>query len=128
MAARASLLGHGDDPVPGARNGAPYEQEVALRIHLDHGEPELGVPLGPHVARHPLAFDDARRVGAWADGAGLPVARVAVGPGAAAEAVPVHHALEAATLGGAGDLDPLAGGEDVDLDLRARHRRLPTCG
>src|SRR4051812_46727730 len=117
MAAPASLLGHGDDPVPGTRNGAAYEQEIALRIHLHHGEPELGMPLGPHVAGHPLAFDDARRVGARADRARLPVPRVAVRGRSAAEAMAVHHALEAPALGGAGDLDPLAGGEDVHLHL-----------
>src|SRR6185295_13755292 len=80
MAARASLLGHGDDPVPGARNGAADEQEVALGVDLDHGEPELGVARGPHVARHPLALDDARRVGARADRARLPVPWVAGPP------------------------------------------------
>ena len=46
----------------------------------------------------------------------------------AAEAVAVHDALEAAALGGAGDLDQLAGGEDVDLDLGARRRRLAARG
>ena len=47
MAARASLLGHGDDPVLGARDGAPDEQEIPLGVHLDHGEAELGVALAP---------------------------------------------------------------------------------
>src|SRR5258705_3720259 len=120
MAAPASLLGHGDDPVPGAGNGAAHEQEVALGVHLDHGEPQLGVPLGAHVPRHPLALDDARRVGARADRARLPVPRVAMARRTAAEAVAVDDALEATALGGAGDLDPLAGGEDVDLDVGAR--------
>src|SRR6185503_1104403 len=124
MAAPASLLGHGDDPVLGTGNGAPDEQEVALGVHLDHGEPQLGVALGAHVPRHPLALDDAGRIGAGADGARLAVARVAVGRRTAAEAVAVDDALEAAALGGTGDLDPLAGGEDVDLDLGTRRRRL----
>src|SRR3954453_22354505 len=117
MAAPASLLGHGDDPVPGTGNGAADEQEGALGVHLDHGEPQLGMALGAHVARHPLALDDAGRVGARADRARLPVPRVAVARRPAAEPVAVDDALEAAAFRGPGDLDPLTGGEDVHLDL-----------
>src|SRR5690349_20502080 len=119
MTARASLLGHGDDSVPGPRDGAPDEQEVPLGVHLDHGEAQLRVARGTHVAGHPLALDDARRVGARADRAGLPMARVAVRGGATAEAVAVDYALKASALRGAGDLDPLAGRENVHLDLGA---------
>src|SRR5919107_2503131 len=98
MAAPASLLGDGDDAVLGAWNGAADEQEIALGVHLDHRESELGVPLGAHVPGHPLALDDARRVGARADRARLPVPCVAVRGRSATEAVAVDHALEAAAL------------------------------
>ena len=36
MAAPSSLLGHGDDPVPGAGNRAADEQQVPLGVDLDH--------------------------------------------------------------------------------------------
>src|SRR5712692_807412 len=124
MAAPSSLLGHGDDPVLGARDGAAHEQQVSLGVHLHHRKPELGVPLRAHVAGHALALDHAGRVRARADGAGLPVPGVAVARRAAAEVVAVYHALEPATLGRAGDLHQLARAEDVHLHLGARRRGL----
>src|SRR6266545_6413932 len=124
MAAPASLLGHRYDPVPGAGNGPAHEQEISLGVHLDHPKTQLGVAGGALVTRHLLALDDARRIGAWADRAGLPVPRVAVTRRPAAEAVAVDYALKAAALGGAADLHQLAGGEDVHLDLRALRGRL----
>src|SRR5947207_6445731 len=128
MAAGSSLLRHGDDAVLGAWDGTADEEQIALGVDLDHRESELGVALGTHVAGHPLALDDARRVGARADRARLPVPGVAVAGRTAAETVAVHYALEPAALGGAGDLHQLPGGEDVDLDLRARSRRLAVRG
>src|SRR5687768_14882131 len=104
MAARPSLLRHGHDAVLRARDGAPDEQQVPLRIDLDHAKPELSVPLGAHVTRHPLALDDAGWIGTRADRARLAVPRVPVGGWATAEMVAVHHALEAPALGGAGHL------------------------
>src|SRR5262245_26332100 len=124
MSTRASLLGHGDDPVLRAGDGAAHEQQIALGVDPHHPQPELGVALGALVAGHPLPFDDARRVGARADRAGLAVAGVAVRGRAAAKAMAMNHALEAAPLGGAGDLYQLAGGEDVHLHLRAERRGL----
>src|SRR5512135_588651 len=124
MAAPSSLLRHGDDPVPGARDGAADEEQVPLGVHFHHREPELGVARRAHVARHPLALDHARRVGARADRAGLPVPGIAVGGRAAAEVVAVHHALESPALGRAGDLHQLARAEDVHLHFRPRGRRL----
>src|SRR5690606_14954301 len=94
MAALSSLLGHGHDPVLRAGHRPAHEQQIPLRIHLDHREPELRVALGAMVPRHLLALDDARRIRAGPDRAGLAVARVAVRGRTTAEAVPVHHALE----------------------------------
>ena len=64
MAALSSLLRDRDDPVLGARNGAAHEQQVPLGVDLDDREAQFGVPRSAHVARHPLALDDARRIGA----------------------------------------------------------------
>src|SRR5690349_3384082 len=60
MTARASLLGHGDNSVPGARDGPPDEQQIPLGIHLDHGEAQLGMARRAHVAgiRLPLMTRD----------------------------------------------------------------------
>src|SRR6478672_8495787 len=122
MTARPSLLGHGDDAVLRARNRAPDEQQVALGVHPHDGETQLGVALGAVVTRHPLPLDDARGVGARPDRARLPVPGVAVRGRSAAEPVAVHHALESAALGRAGDLHQLARREDVHLHLGARGR------
>src|SRR4051812_43671410 len=107
MATRPSLLGHDNDAVLGSGNGAADEEEIPLRVYAHHPKPDLRVTLGAHVARHPLALDHSRRVGAWADRARLPVAGIAVRGRTTAEMVAVHHALEPASLGGAGDLDQL---------------------
>src|ERR1700674_2046566 len=105
MATRSSLLGDGHDAVPGAWDGSAHEQQIALGVHPDDGETELGVTSGTHMTGHSLTLDDTGGGGARADGAGLPMPGVAVGGGPAAEVVAVHHTLKAAPLGGAGDLD-----------------------
>jgi hypothetical protein len=77
-----------------------------------------------HVAGHPLALDDARRVGARADRARRPVdPGRAVRGTAAAEAVALHHALEAAALGRARHLDPVARFEGLHRHLLAQSRQ-----
>src|SRR4051812_35069279 len=124
MAAWPSLFCHGHNPVLRARNGTPNEQQIPLGIHSHHPESKLGVTLGAHVPGHPLPLDDAGWIGAWADRARLPVAGVAVGGWTATEVVPVNHALESPSLGCAGNLHQLAGGEDIHLDLGSRCRRL----
>src|SRR5688572_10628541 len=117
MAARPSLFRYGHDAVLRAGDGAPHEQKVPLRIHLDHAKTDFGVALGSHVARHPLAFDHSRGVGAWADRARLPMPGVAVGGRATAEMVAVHHPLESPSFGRAGHLHQLARRKNVYLDL-----------
>src|SRR5437667_12267539 len=95
MTAGTPLLAHGDEAVQRPRHGAAREQEVAVGVPAHPAEAELREAARARVTRHALPLDDARRVGARGDRAGLAVARVAVRLGTAAEVVAVHHALEA---------------------------------
>src|SRR5918992_5585782 len=124
MATRPSLLGHSHDSVLRAWNGSPHEQQIPLRVYLHHSEPELRVSRGAHVTWHPLSFNNSRRVGAWADRAGLPMPGIAVSRRPATEPVPMDDTLKAATLRGARYLHQLARREDVHLHLRPRGRHL----
>src|SRR5207302_8582143 len=99
MSTPASLLAHRDEPVERAGHRAAHEQQVALGVHLDHPEAQLGEAARAHVAGPPLAFDDARRIGAGSDPPGLAVPRVAVRLAAPTGVMAVHHAPEASTLG-----------------------------
>src|SRR2546426_1109992 len=112
MAAPSSLLANGEESVHWSRDGAAHEQQVPLGIHLHDPEAQLGEAPRTHVARHPLALDDPGRIGPRGDGAGLPVPGIAVGLGAAAEVMPMHHALEPAAFGHPGDLYAIACLED----------------
>src|SRR5439155_10406040 len=114
MAARPSLFAHGEEPVHRAWHRATEKQQVPLGVHLHDTEPELGEVARPHVPGHALPLDDARRIGARRDRPGLAVPGVAVGFGAAAEVMAMHHALEPPTLRYARDLDAVAGGKDRD--------------
>ena len=78
--------------------------QVALRVDFLDAEVRLRVTRVAVVARHLLALDDARRIGARSDGARTAVLRVAVRVRTAADAVALHDALEATTLRRAGDL------------------------
>src|SRR5688500_8120703 len=117
MAAWSSLFCNGHDAVLRARNGPSYEQKVPLRIHFDDPKAQLRMPFRTHMARHPLALDDARRIGTRADGAGLPVPCVAVRCRTTTEAVAMHHALETSALRSTGDLHQLTRCENVHFDL-----------
>src|SRR5688572_3246391 len=108
MAAPASLLADGHEAVHRTRHRAAHEQEIALGVDPDDAQADLGEVAGAHVARHPLALDDARGIRPRRDRAGLAVPRVAVGLGAAAEMMAVHHALEAAPFGDAADFHTVA--------------------
>src|SRR5829696_342994 len=110
------LLANDDDPVRRAGYGAADVDQIALGVHLLDPQADLGVPLGAVVTRHLLALDDARRIRAGSDRARAAVLRVAVRVRSTAEAPALHHALEAATLGRAGDLHLLARREDRDVD------------
>src|SRR5712691_8412700 len=98
MAARPSLLADGDETVHRTRHRAPHEQEIALGVDLHDAQADLGEVAGAHVPGHPLALDDARRVGTRRDRSGLAVARITVRLGTAMEVMAVHDALEAAPL------------------------------
>src|SRR2546426_6854956 len=98
MAAPPSLLADREEAVHRPRHRAPHEQKIPLRVHLHDPQAQLGEAPRAHVARHALALDDARRVGAGGDRARLAVARVTVRLRPAREVMAVHHALEAAPL------------------------------
>src|SRR4029077_13931913 len=125
MAARPSLFAHGEEAVHRPRHRPTQKQQVALGVDSYDAEPQLGEVARPHVPGHALPLDDARRIGARRDRAGLAMARVAVGFGAAAEMMAVHHALEPAAFGHARDLDAVADGEDRDGHGSPRLWRLP---
>src|SRR6266436_5310237 len=124
MAARASLLADGDEAVHRTRHRAAHEQEIALGVDLHDAQADLGEVAGTHMPRHPLALDDARRIGARRDRSRLAVARIAVRLGTAMEVMAVHDALKAAALGHAAHLDAIAFREDRDGHGCARGRRL----
>src|SRR5881296_2319162 len=98
MAARASLLADGHQAIHRPRHRAAHEQEIALGIHFDDAQAELGEVAGAHMPGHPLSFNNPRRVGTRRDRPRLAVARVAVRLRTATEVVAVHDALEAAAL------------------------------
>src|SRR5947199_5338938 len=122
MAARASLLADGDETVHRPRHGTTHEQQVPLGVHLHDPEAELREAPRTHVTRHPLPLDDSGRIRPRGDGAGFAVAGGAVGLGAAAEMVAMHHALKAPAFGHAGHFHDVA-----RLENRHRHR-LPGLG
>src|SRR4051794_2392026 len=116
---RYGALGIGTDLHGAAlrpRHGAAQQEQVLVGDDIDHGEALLGHALVTHLARAPDALEAPRRRGRRADRArGAHVVR-AVGDRAAAEVVPLDRALEALSLGGAGDLDRLALLEGLDGD------------
>src|SRR5690242_3128442 len=115
MATPASLFCYRDDAVLRAWNRTPDKEQVALGVHPHDPKADFSVAFRAHVAGHPLSLDDAGRIGARTDGAGLAVAGIAVGCRTAAEAVAMHYSLKSTPLRRAGHLDQLAGSKDVDL-------------
>src|SRR5206468_2086779 len=104
-----SLAPHLDRAVSRAGNAPLDQQEVSLRIDLDHLEPALGDPLAAHATGHLHALEHARRVGAGADRAGGAHVVRAVRGGAAGEVVAPDGSLEALADRDPGDLHLLAG-------------------
>src|SRR5437870_9094599 len=124
MAAPPSLLADREEAVHRTRHRAAHEQEIALGVHFDDPQAQLGEAPRAHMARHALSLDDARGVGARGDRARLAVTCVAVRLRPTPEVMAVHHALEAAPLRHPRDLHPLARLEDGDGDRLARLGRL----
>src|SRR5437867_10964568 len=98
MAARASLFAHGEEAVHRPRHRATEKQQVPLGVHLHDTEPQLGEVARPHVLGHALPLDDARRIGARRDRTGLPVPRITLRLGLAAQVIAVAYASEPPTL------------------------------
>src|SRR4051794_10203703 len=85
-----------------------------------HREVLGGDRLDAHPAGHPQTLEDPAGGGAATDRARLAVVAVgAVGGADPVEAVPLHDTRETLALAGAGDVDLLAGGEDVGTELLA---------
>src|SRR5437016_11982852 len=120
MAAPPSLLADREEAVHRTRHRAAHEQEIALGVHFDDPQAQLGEAPRAHMARHALSLDDARGVGARGDRARLAVTCVAVRLRPTPEVMAVHHALETAPLRHPRDLHPLARLEDRDGDRVAR--------
>src|SRR5260370_36266172 len=70
MAARAPLLTHREQTVHRAGDRAAQEQQIPLGIDPNHSEAELSEAAGAHMTPHPLALDDAGRIGPPGDRAG----------------------------------------------------------
>src|ERR1700761_4457454 len=100
----------------GAGHRAPDEQQVLLGDHVNDRQALLSDPGRAHVTRATDALHHARRPGGCADRARCAVVVRAVGLGTAREVMALDGALEALALGGAGDLDLVAGGEGLDGD------------
>src|SRR5437879_7278938 len=78
MAAPPSLLADREEAVHRTRHRAAHEQEIALGVHFDDPQAQLGEAPRAHMARHALSLDDARGVGARGDRARPGVTCVAV--------------------------------------------------
>src|SRR5690606_37632189 len=120
MAAPPGLLRHGDNAVLRARHRAAHVDQVPLGVDPNDAETELGVTRVAVLAGQALALGDARGVGALRDRARLAETGGAVRGRTATETVAMNHTLEAATLGGPGNLDEVALGEHLDGHHRAR--------
>ena len=115
----------GDQTVLATGHSALDKHEVLLSINADNGEVLHSHAGVAHVTGHLDALEDAGRVGALADGAGVTLNVGTVGHGAAVLIPALDATLEALTLGGADDVDlgdvlEIGDGDDVaDLVLLA---------
>src|SRR5690348_5608497 len=107
-----------DQRAGGAGYASLDHDEVPFVVDPDDPVGPCGRALVAHLAGHAHALEHPGRI-RGADGAGLPDVHRTVGLRAAAELVPLDEALEALALARAGDVDELAGLEDLGLELRA---------
>src|SRR5450830_1028571 len=122
MMSSRSLRGgtHEDDAALGTRNGSLDEHQALRGIDRVNGQVLGGLTLVAHPTGHLDALEHPGGGRGGADGARLAVVAVrTVGGAVAVEAVALHHAREALALGGAGDVDHLAGFEGRHGDLLA---------
>src|SRR5918992_3079706 len=105
-------------------NGTAHEDEVALGVDLL--DPKLldRHLLVAHVTGHTRALPDPSRICAGADGPRRAMVVGAVGLRASPEVMAGDDAGEAVALADAGDVDQLAGLEDIDADLLADLERI----
>src|SRR5205085_5682729 len=101
---------------------APDQQQVALRVDLDHLEAALGDTAAAHAAWHAGSLEHTGRVGAGADRARRAYVVGAMGYRSAMKVVAADRAREALADPGARDLHLLARLEGLDghrvADLR----------
>ncbi|GMA88030.1 hypothetical protein GCM10025868_32800 [Angustibacter aerolatus] len=111
---------HEHDAAAGAGDGALDEQQTALGVDGVDRQVLGGHAHVAHATGHLQALEDATGRRGATDRAGLAVVAVrTVGGADAVEAVTLHDARGALALGGADDVDLLAGGEDLDGDFLA---------
>src|SRR5699024_11161254 len=112
----------------GAREGALDEHEALLDVDRVNGQVLDTGAVAAHAASHALTLEHATGGGGTADGTGLAVVAVlAVRRAHTGEPVALHDARGALALGGADDVDLLAGLEDRGVDLLAE-RVVPGVG
>src|SRR5439155_19984596 len=118
-ALRLDLLGrltHQHQRVLRSRYAALEHDQVPLGVDTHHLVGPGRRPHVPHLAGHTHTLEHTRRVGG-ADGARLADVHGAVRFWAAAEFMPLDETLEALALAGRGDVDQLAGREQIRLQL-----------
>src|SRR5258708_14783926 len=92
-----SLLPDDDDAALRTGNRAADIDQIAFEIDLLHPETDLRVTLGAEMARHLLALDDARWIGAGSDRSRTTMLRVAVRIRTAGKVPALHDALKPAS-------------------------------
>src|SRR5690606_2064015 len=107
-----------NDAAARAGNGTLDQDETLLSIHRVDLQALHGDALAAHATGPAHALEDTRPGRGGADRAGLAVVAVrTVTRAHALEVVALHDTGEALALGGADDVDELAGFEDLDRDL-----------
>src|SRR5579884_764928 len=105
----------------GPRHRTLDQQQIALRIRLNHFKFLRRHASIAHATGHACSLENATWRSAGADGAGCAMTvGLAVCFGATAETVAFDAALETFTFGGADDIDRFAIAEQAGIELRAQ--------